>query len=169
MLLISSFADFRSVLEEVIPCGVSPGLKCGAQAAGREAGGVGFAFDQLFAGEFHDDSVFARRGYEAVVLLGGDARHGLEPVGEMSGALFDGPVLHGGCDGRGQMFVQGLLRVNQLVELGIDLGRESVAHDIVVKYVAANKSWTVDHKNPPMHAAPQTRARNAMVYNISGF
>ena len=29
------------------------------------------------------------------MLLGGDAGHGLEPVGEMGGALFDGPVLHG--------------------------------------------------------------------------
>ena len=38
---------------------------------------------------------------EAVVLLGGQAGHGLEQVREVGGALFDGPVLHGGGDGVG--------------------------------------------------------------------
>ena len=38
---------------------------------------------------------------EAVVLLGGQAGHGLKHVGEVRGALFHGPVLHGRGDGVG--------------------------------------------------------------------
>ena len=81
-----------------IPGGVAAGLKGGAQAAGGEAGGVGLAVDELLAGELHEHAAVAVGLDEAVVLLGGDARHGLEPVREVGGALLERPVAHGGGD-----------------------------------------------------------------------
>ena len=87
-----------SVLDEGkgfgVPGGVAPGLEGGPQAAGGEGGGVGLAPDQLLAAELHDGLAAGGGRDEAVVLLGGVTGHGLEPVGEVGGAVFDGPVLH---------------------------------------------------------------------------
>ena len=87
----------RTVLDEGIaahvPGGIASRLKGGTQASVREAGGIGFAFDQLFAGQLHDDTVTIRFD-KAVMLFGGDAGHRLEPVGVMGGAELDRPFLH---------------------------------------------------------------------------
>ena len=79
-----------------IPGGVAPGLEGGPQAAGGEAGGVRLAPGQLLAGQLHQHAGGPLGGDEAVVLLGGEAGHGLEPVGIVGGPLFNGPFLHGG-------------------------------------------------------------------------
>ena len=71
-----------------VPGGIAPGLEGGPQAAGGEAGGVRLADNQLLAGEFHDDMAVVGGGDEAVMLLGGDAGHGLEPMRIVGGALF---------------------------------------------------------------------------------
>ena len=78
-----------------IPGRVAAGLEGGAQAAGREGGGIGLAADEHLAREFVDDAAFAGGGQEGVVLFGRQAGHGLEPVGVVRGPLADGPVLHG--------------------------------------------------------------------------
>ena len=82
-----------------IPGRVAAGLEGGAQATGREGGGIGLAADEHLAREFVDDAAFAGGGQEGVVLFGRQAGHGLEPVGVVRGALADGPVLHGAGHG----------------------------------------------------------------------
>ena len=57
-----------------IPGRVAAGLERRADAAGREARGVGLALDQLLAGELRQRRALAGRRVEAVVLLGGRAR-----------------------------------------------------------------------------------------------
>ena len=50
---------------------------------------------------FHsrDHTAIVGGGDERIVLLSGDAGHGLEPMGEAGSAFFDGPVFHGFCNG----------------------------------------------------------------------
>ena len=78
-----------------IPGGVAPGVVGGAQAAGGEGGGVGLAHDELLASELKDGLSVLRPGDKGVVLFGGDAGEGLEPVGVVGGPLLHRPVLHG--------------------------------------------------------------------------
>ena len=82
-----------------VPGRVAAGLEGGAQAAGREGGGIGLTADEHLAREFVDDAAFAGGAQEGVMLFGGQAGHGLEPVGVVRGALADGPVFHGAGHG----------------------------------------------------------------------
>ena len=90
-----------------VPGGVAAGLEGGAHAAGREAGGVRLALDQLLAGELGEGGAVPDRHVEAVVLLGGGPGQGLEPVGEMGRALAEGPILHSQGHRVGEGRVQG--------------------------------------------------------------
>ena len=81
-----------------VPCGIAAGLKGGTQTAGGEGGGIGLAAHQFLSGEFHHDSAAGDGGDEAVVLLGGDAGHGLEPMCIVSGTLLGCPLFHGFCN-----------------------------------------------------------------------
>ena len=76
-----------------VPRRVAARLKGGAKTARREAGGVRLAADQVLAAERLHGLRGATWLHEAVVLLGGAAREGLEPVGEVRGALRERPVL----------------------------------------------------------------------------
>ena len=116
-----------------VPGGVAAGLKGGAKTAGGEGRGVRLALDQLLAGELHDDAAVGRRGDEAVVLLGGDAGEGLEPVGEMGGAVLYGPVPHGGGHGVGHVGVQHGSLVNGLFQGIVNAGGQLSPHDTVIK------------------------------------
>ena len=89
-----------------VPGGVAPGLEGGPQAARGEAGGVRLAPGQLLAGQLHQHAGGPLGSDEAVVLFGGEAGHGLEPVGIVGGPLFNGPFLHGGGDLVGDGAVQ---------------------------------------------------------------
>ena len=122
-----------------VPGGVAPGLEGGPQAAGGEGGGVGLAPDQLLAGEIHHDLAAAHRGDEAVVLLGGDAGHGLEPVGVVGGALFHGPLLHGLCDLIGGGDVQSGAVGDALLPRLVGRGRETILHGLLVEDHAAEQ------------------------------
>ena len=82
-----------------IPGGIASGLKGGAQAAGGKRRCIRLTFDKLFAGKVHDHAAVRSRCNEAVMLFGCDACQRLKPVGEVSGAVFDSPVLHGRCHG----------------------------------------------------------------------
>ena len=59
-----------------VPRGIAARLERAAQAAGREAGAVGFALAQHFAAEFRNHAAVAVGGKETVVLFGGMARQG---------------------------------------------------------------------------------------------
>ena len=122
-----------------VPGGIAAGLEGGAQTAGGEGGGVGLAPDQLLAGKLHDDLTAAHGSNEAVVLLGGDAGHGLEPVGVMGGALLDGPLLHGLGDLIGGADVQGRAFSHALLPSTVGRGREPFLHGLFVKDQAAEQ------------------------------
>ena len=77
-----------------IPCCIATSFKGCTQTAGRETGSIRFALNQLFAGEVHDYTAFSSRRNEAFMLFSGDAGHRLEPMGEMSAAMLQSPVLH---------------------------------------------------------------------------
>ena len=116
-----------------VPGGVAPGLKGGPQAAGGEGGSVGLAPDQLLAGELHDDLAAAHGGDEAVVLFGGDAGHGLEPMGVMSGSLLHGPLLHGLGDLVGGADVQRGAVGDAALPGAVRSGRKPLFHGLLVK------------------------------------
>ena len=120
-----------------VPGGVAPGLKGGPQAAGGEGAGVRLSLDQLLAGKLHDHLAPVHRGDEAVMLLGGDAGHGLEPVGEVGGPLLNGPVLHGVGHHGGGGAVQPLALVHGALHLFEHILGQAGAHHGVVEDVAA--------------------------------
>ncbi len=91
-----------------VPGGVAARLERGADAAGGEARGVGLALDQLVAGELGQRSAFAGRRVEAVVLLGGGAGQGLEPMGVVGGSALERPLLHRERDRVGERGVERL-------------------------------------------------------------
>ena len=117
-----------------VPSGVAACLKRCAQAAGRKAGRIRLALDELFAGKLHNHAAVGRRGNKAIVLLGGNAGQRLEPVGKMRRAVLDCPVAHGLGYGIGHLIIQTHPFVNRLFEGLVDLGRKSCAHDSVVKH-----------------------------------
>ncbi len=120
-----------------VPRRVAAGLEGGAQAAGGEAGGVGLALDELLAGERHDGAAVVGGVDEAVVLLGGDARQRLEPVGVVGGALLDGPLLHGVGDDVGHVLVQRRALLDGLHQLLVGGLGQTLAHDVLVEHHGA--------------------------------
>ena len=124
-----------------VPGGVAAGLEGGADAAGRERGGVGLALDQLLAGEVGDRAALAVGLEEGVVLLGGQAGERLEDVGVVGGAALERPLLHRLGDLVGERGVEGLAVLEgrlQLLEgvlrepLLLHRGREDVLAERVV-------------------------------------
>ena len=128
-----------------VPGGIAPRLEGGADAAGRERGRIGFGSDELFAGEVHDDLPVAHRSDEAVVLLRGDAGHGLEPVGVVRGTFFYCPGLHGTGDLLRDLRVQRLVVGRRLFQGIIGLVGESLMHDFVREQKAAEDLRYIVH------------------------
>ena len=122
-----------------IPCGVAASLEGGAQTAGREGGSVRFAAGQLLAGQFHQNLTIAGGHDKAVVLFGGKTGHGLEPVGVVGCALFDGPVLHDSSDFRCQRTVQRGALHQTLLQSGIGIRTQTLSHLLVIKYHASKQ------------------------------
>ncbi len=89
-----------------VPGGVAAGLEGGADAAGRERGGIRLPLDQLLTGEVGDRAAVARGLEEGVVLLGGRAGQRLEHVGVVGGTVLQRPFLHRLGDRVGQARVQ---------------------------------------------------------------
>ena len=122
-----------------IPRCVAPGLERGPQAAGGKAGCVGLALVQLLGAQLHADGVRAVPGDEAVVLFGGEAGHGLEPVGKVRRALLQRPCLHavGNVVGNGkrQRFAFLQTRAPGVHGSGLDV----LLHRLLVKYTAAEQ------------------------------
>ena len=126
-----------------VPGGVAAGLEGGAEAAGGEGGGVGFALAEFLGTEFHDHAVLAVAGDEAVVLFGGEAGHGLEPVGVVGGALLDRPVLHGVGDLTGGGTIQRRSLCQALLPLLVDGGGKALLHLLLAKHHLAKQGGNV--------------------------
>ena len=132
-----------------VPGGVAAGLEGGAQTAGGEARRVRLAVDELLAGELHHDSARTVGLEEAVVLLGCDAGHGLEPVREVCCALLEGPVLHGGGDYLSGIGVQAPAAAHGPLHGGIGVLGQPLAHDRVRKYHSAEYFFNAGQSSSP--------------------
>jgi len=82
-----------------VPCRVAARFCGGADAAVREAGGVGLALDQELACELAERAALTIGGDERVMLLCSQASEGIEDVRVVGGALGRCPFLHRGSDG----------------------------------------------------------------------
>ena len=116
-----------------IPRGVAAGFKGCSESAGGEGRCVRLAFYQLLARELHDNAPVGGGGNEAVVLLGGYAGQGLEPVGKMGRAALNGPVLHRGGNCVGDVIIETRSFVNGLLERLVNIGGKHGFHHSVVK------------------------------------
>ena len=84
------------------------------------------------------------------MLLGGDAGHRLEPVGEMGDALFHRPVLHGAGDHIGQLKRKRFARLNGPAEfLVADFGKLGAHHAVVEHHAAEQFRYFGHDRNPP--------------------
>ena len=135
-----------------VPRRVAAGLEGCAQAAGREAGGVGLALDKLLAGEAHDGAAVAGGIEEAVVLLGGDAGKGLEPMRIVRGSLFNGPFLHGMGDDVGDLKVQRLALLDGLHQVFVRCRWQSLLHRVLVEHHRAVDLRNFRHRRELLHS-----------------
>ena len=147
-----------------VPGGVAPGLKGGSQPAGREGGGVGLPSDELLAGKLHNHPTIRGGGDEAVVLLGGDAGHGLEPVGEVGSPLLHRPVPHGGGHHIGHGQVQGRSLLHGTAQGTVNILRKAGLHHTLVKYLTSKIAGHVRHVHPssPENKNGQRRHRTEL-------
>ena len=100
---------------------------------------------QLLAGELKDDLAVVPGADERVVLLGGDAVHGLEPVGVVGHALFHRPVAHGTGDDIGHLGLQGTAVGYGLVQRLVGILGQTLLHDLVAEYVHAKELFQSGH------------------------
>ena len=122
-----------------VPTRVAAGLKRGAQTAGREAGCIRLALDQLFARELQHGATLTVRCHERIVLLSRGARQGLEPMREVGCALLKRPGLHGVGNFVRDAGVQGAARANRLAQRLKGRVRQVVAH-----HLQAERILTID-------------------------
>ena len=116
-----------------VPCCIAAGFEGCTQATGREAGSIRFALNQLFAGEVHDYTAFSSRRNEAFMLFSGDAGHRLEPMGEMSAAMLQSPVLHSIGDDISNFQIQRSACQHCCLICLIGCSRQTVLHNTFVK------------------------------------
>ena len=142
---------FDKCIGSRVPCRISTRFKCSAQAAGREGRSIRFALRELLAGKFHDNGTIALRRKEGIMLFCGDARHRLEPMREMRGPAFNGPILHHGGDNvrharsKGGALFHGLLQGFEYVL------RQTIAHHGLVERKASKEFRDFAHiKHSPV-------------------
>ena len=116
-----------------VPAGVASRLKGGAQTAGGEGGSIRFAADKLFTGKLHNDLAVGGGGDKAVVLLGGDTGHRLEPVSKVGSTLLDSPVLHGVGNDVCNIALEGAALADGALERFIGVLGQALAHDGIVE------------------------------------
>ena len=158
----------RPVLDERvgsgIPRGVASRLEGRAEAAARERAGVGFAFDQLLAVEFHDDAAVGGGRDEGIVLLGGQTRHGLEPMRKVRHPFLHSPILHRARDDVGGVEGEGTIVLAAISEFLISAFGQSFAHHPVVEDHAAEQFR--HYHNVLLLRSPRERAYGNLVYYI---
>ena len=81
------------------------------------------------------------------MLLGGNAGHWLEPMGEMSGALLNRPILHGVGHNARHLRVERRSLPHRLLQRFIDILGQSFLHDGLVKDHAAKQFGNFLHSN----------------------
>ena len=122
-----------------VPRGVAARLECRAQAARRERGCVRFAAHQLLAGKLHADLSAADGRDEAVVLLGGEAGHRLEPVRKVRCAVLQRPDLHAIGNGPGDVQRQR----SAVAQTGAPCVHRRLvhilAHGLLIEYIASKQ------------------------------
>ena len=143
-----------------IPCRVAAGLEGGPQAAGGEAGGIGLALGQLLGTQLHPHALRTVGRDEAVVLLGGVAGHGLEPVGIVGGAVFNGPVLHDCGDLTGGGTIQRRTLCPAALPCAVDLGGETLLHLLLAKHHFAEQGGNIDLLFTHLDHSFQSEVRN---------
>ena len=129
-----------------VPGGVAPRLKGGPQAAAGEAAGIRFALDELPPGKFHDHPV-AGRCQEAVVLFGGNAGHGLEPVGKVGHPVVQRPGLHHIGNDIGHIGGQRLPAGNDLPQAAVGIMGQALLLHRVIKDQTAEQLRNIAHQN----------------------
>jgi len=77
------------------------------------------------------------------MLFGGEAGHGLEPVGEVGSALFDGPVLHGAGDLTGYGTIQCRSLGQSLLPCLVRLGGQTLLHLLLTKHHSAKQGGNI--------------------------
>ena len=118
-----------------VPRRVASRFKSGAHPARREGRGVGLAHHELLARKFHYYlSVLGGRN-KAVVLFRRYARHGLEPVRKVRGALLHRPVLHRVGDHVGDVHVQRMPEVYGVHKRLVGVFGQPRLHNAAIKYV----------------------------------
>ncbi len=120
-----------------IPCGIAAGLTGGTQTAGGEGGCVGLTLNELLTFKLHNGSAIAHGRHKPIVLLGGDAGEGLEPVGIMGGTLFDGPVLHNAGHNVRHIQIKGLALVDGCLQALVGGAGQTLLHNVLVEYHGA--------------------------------
>ena len=124
---------FNECIGRRVPSGVAARLKRCAQAAGREAGRIRLAADELLAGKLHRDLAAGNGADEAVVLLGRHAVEWLEPVREMRRTMLERPLLHAGGDLIGDLQRQRLVLLEALPPRGDSLGCDILLHRSLIE------------------------------------
>ena len=120
-----------------IPSRISSRLKGSAKSARGERGRIGFSLNKLLSRKLHNDLAGPYGSNKGVVLFGGYARKGLEPVGIVGSAFFYCPVLHCVCHNVCNRRVYGLTRSNGFCQGFIDLLGKPLTHDLVVEHHAS--------------------------------
>ncbi len=80
-----------------VPGRVTARFKCGPQSTGRKAAGIRLLLHQAVARKFFNAGGRPGQGEKRVMLFSGGPGQRLEPMGEVRGALADGPGLHARC------------------------------------------------------------------------
>ena len=116
-----------------VPCCIATSFEGCTQAAGREAGSIRLALNQLFAGEVHNNTAFGSRRNEAFMLFSSNTSHRLEPVGEMSAAMLQSPVLHSIGDDISNFQIQRSACQHCCLICLIGCSRQTILHNAFVK------------------------------------
>ena len=83
------------------------------------------------------------------MLLGGDAGHGLEPVGEVRYALLRCPILHGVGNNRSNLRIKMTTLINGLLQGLVGILGQMLLHYSIIKYVAAKDLIHMCHPGKP--------------------
>ena len=130
------YAQYAVLYERVgagIPVCIAARLERRPQSARRKTRSVRFALDKFLTGKLGQHAAARDGGDETLVLFGGNARHGLEPVREMGGAFFQRPVFHGVGYHVGGFRRKLCVRVQASEVFLVGFARESRRHHSVVE------------------------------------
>ena len=128
---------FNKGIGRRVPGGVAAGLKRGTDAAGGEGRGVRFRADEFLSGKLHENFTVTNRGNEAVVLLRGNAGHGLEPMRKVRGTVVNGPGFHGGSHLLCNVERQGTVFADAGFQFLVSLLRKALMHDVIIEHQTA--------------------------------